>query len=354
MKLVVIGASGNVGTAFLRRCAAQPGTTVTGVSRRRPPGSAPYDTADWVSLDIAGPTAADALTSVFADADAVINLAWGFQPGRDEAYLEAVGVGGLRAVLSAVVAAGVPHVVQMSSVGAYAPGSYGTAVDESYPTTGIPTSPYSRHKAAAERLLDAFEVTNPTVTVTRPRPGLVMSADAGSSLLRYGLPPVIPGWVVGWLPVLPLDAGFQVPVVHADDVAAALSTIVARRVGGAFNLSAAAPLDRAMIASAMHARPLPLPRPIMRGLIAAGWRLHLQRLDPGWIDLAFAVPLQRTERAGELLNWEPARDTQSCIAEVVQAMTTATATASPVLRRRSVGGELADLRRGPATRRRLT
>ncbi|MEP6981368.1 MAG: NAD-dependent epimerase/dehydratase family protein, partial [Nakamurella sp.] len=59
-----------------------------------------------------------------------------------------------------MVAAGGPQVVQMSSVGAYAPGSYGTAVDESYPTTGIPTSPYSRHKAAAERLLDAFDVAH--------------------------------------------------------------------------------------------------------------------------------------------------------------------------------------------------
>ena len=30
-------------------------------------------------------------------------------------------------------------------------------VDESWPTTGIPTSFYSRHKAEVERLLDRFE-----------------------------------------------------------------------------------------------------------------------------------------------------------------------------------------------------
>jgi UDP-glucose 4-epimerase len=354
MKLVITGASGNLGTALLRQCAAATDLEVIGVSRRRPPAEPPYDTSGWVPVDVASPTAAGHLAEAFADADAVINLAWGFQPSRDVAYLEAVGVGGLRAVLSAAVAAGVPHVVHMSSVGAYAPGSYGVPVDESFPTTGIPSLAYSRHKAAAERVLDAFEVDHPELTVTRARPGLVLSPDAGSSLLRYGLPPIVPGRLVGLLPVLPLDADFRVPVVHADDVATALLAMVRRRPGGAFNLSAPTPLDRELIARAMHARPLPLPRTALRGLVTAGWRLHLERLDPGWIDLAFAVPLMRTDRARELLDWEPRIDTAVAIAQVVDAMTQGAGTSSPVLRHRSVRSELADLRRGPASRRRLT
>ncbi|WP_111766113.1 NAD-dependent epimerase/dehydratase family protein [Nakamurella deserti] len=354
MKLVIIGASGNIGTALLRRCAQDAELTVVGVSRRRPPAEPPYDVSAWVPLDVAGPSAAGELAEAFADADAVVNLAWGFQPSRDEAYLEAVGVGGLRSVLSAAVAAGVPHVVHMSSVGAYGPGSYGVPVDESFPTTGIPTSPYSRHKSAAEHVLDVFEREHPDLLISRARPGLVMSPDAGSSLLRYGLPPFVPGRLVGLLPVLPLDGDFRVPVVHADDVAAALLEMVRRRAGGAFNLAAPTPLDRALIARAMHARPLPMPRSLLRGLVTAGWRLHLERLDPGWIDLAFSVPLMRTDRAREVLDWTPRIDTAVGIAQVVDAMTQGAGTASPVLRRRSVRSELGDLRRGAASRRRLT
>lgn len=354
MKLVIVGASGNLGTALLRRCAAADDVDVVGVSRRRPPAEPPYDTRVWVTIDVAGATAASELSQVFADADAVVNLAWGFQPARDEAYLEAVGVGGLRAVLSAAVAAGVPQVVHMSSVGAYAPGSYGVPVDESFPTTGIPSSPYSRHKAAAERLLDSFEKDHPEVVISRARPGLVMSADAGSSLLRYGLPPIVPNRLVGLLPVLPLDAGFRVPVVHAEDVADAVLAMVRGRTGGAFNLAAPTPLDRQLIADAMHARPLPLPRAVLRGLVTAGWKLHVERLDPGWIDLAFAVPLLRTDRARDLLGWTPRIDAAAGIAQVVDAMTQGASTASPVLRPRSVRSELTDLRHGTASRRRLT
>ena len=354
MKLVVVGASGNIGTALLRRCAEEPDLQVVGVSRRRPPAEPPYDTAGWVTLDVAAPTAAGELAAACADADAVVFLAWGFQPARDEGYLEAVGVGGLRAVLSAAVLAGVPHVVHMSSVGAYGPGSYGVPVDESFPTTGIPTLPYSRHKAAAERLLDTFVADHPGIVVSRARPGLVLSPDAGSSLLRYGLPPIVPGRLLGLIPVLPLDPGFRVPVVHADDVAAAIVAMVQRRAGGAFNLAAPTPLDRELVARAMDARPLPLPRTVLRALVATGWRLHLQRLDPGWIDLAFAVPLLRTDRARDLLDWEPRVDAATAIGDVIDAAVRGAGTVSPVLRHRSVRTELADLRRGPATRRRLT
>ena len=95
------------------------------------------------------------LRDAFAGADAVVHLAWGFQPSHDLAYLEELGVGGTRRVLEAVTAASVPHLVHMSSLGAYSPRQGDHPVDESWARDGVPTSPYSQHKAAAERLLDA-------------------------------------------------------------------------------------------------------------------------------------------------------------------------------------------------------
>ena len=86
-----------------------------------------------------------------------------------------------------------PHLVHMSSVGAYSPKRDDAPVDETWPTDGVPTSTYSRHKAAAERLLDELEVDAPDVTVTRLRPGIIGQRGAGSALLRYGLPGHRPG-----------------------------------------------------------------------------------------------------------------------------------------------------------------
>ena len=55
-----------------------------------------------------------------------------------------------------------PALVYASSVGAYSPGPKDRRVDETWPTGGVPTSFYSRHKAEVERLLDAFEREHPT------------------------------------------------------------------------------------------------------------------------------------------------------------------------------------------------
>ncbi len=60
-------------------------------------------------------------------------------------------------MLAAVAAAGVPALVYASSVGAYSPGPKDQPVDESWPTDGVASSFYSRHKVAVERNLDRFE-----------------------------------------------------------------------------------------------------------------------------------------------------------------------------------------------------
>src|SRR5690349_15448373 len=123
MRVVVVGASGNTGTAVLRRLALADGVSaITGVSRRVPEGPvpAPYDVADWHGIDIGAPDAVAALTDVFAGAGAVIHLAWQIQPSHDQAALRRTNIDGTRQVADAVLRASVPALVAASSVGAYA------------------------------------------------------------------------------------------------------------------------------------------------------------------------------------------------------------------------------------------
>ena len=134
---------------------------LVGVVRRRPQHVQPFDAVEWATLDLSRDDVEGALQAVCTGADAVVHLAWGFQPTPREDHLAELGIGGTRRVIAAVTAAGVPHLVHMSSVGAYSPKRDDSPVDESWPTDGVPTSPYSRHKSAAERLLDAHQATHP-------------------------------------------------------------------------------------------------------------------------------------------------------------------------------------------------
>src|SRR3954453_868107 len=151
MRIVVTGASGNLGTALLRRLTAHGEHAITGIARRPPSGSVFGDQVTWRSVDLTEDTAAAPLRDAMEGADAVVHLAWGFQPSHRLDHLEELGVGGTRRGTEAVEAGGLPPLVHMSSVGAYSPKTDDCPVDESYPTGGVPSSPYSRHKSAAER-----------------------------------------------------------------------------------------------------------------------------------------------------------------------------------------------------------
>ena len=55
VRIVVIGASGNVGTALLRRLSREPDADLVGVARR-PPGpdaGPPYDRVEWHACEVA-------------------------------------------------------------------------------------------------------------------------------------------------------------------------------------------------------------------------------------------------------------------------------------------------------------
>jgi nucleoside-diphosphate-sugar epimerase len=355
VKVVVTGASGNIGTALLARLADD--VDVVGVARRRPPATAPYDRASWAQVDLATPGAAAALAPVLAGADAVVHLAWEFQPSHRRDQLQAAGVGGTQAVIDAVRTAGVAHLVHMSSVGAYSPGT-GLRVDETWPTQGIDTLPYSRHKAAAERALDALEVAaeyeaSPLV-VTRLRPGFVMQRRAGSAFARYGVPAWLPTRLLRLVLLLPLDRRLQFPVVHTDDVADAVVRVLDRVPGGAFNLAAEPPVTRDTIAQVLGARAVHVPARLLHAALTTSWRLHLQPLEPGWLDLGMSVPLMDTGRARRELGWEPEHDAVATLSEALAGIADSAGTASPVLRPRSVPDELRTLlAHGPASMRRM-
>ena len=357
MRIVVVGATGNVGTAVLRRLAAVradgdgdaagrdavgpdaagrdgggrdatgrdgAGVQIVGVARRLPDLRAePYAAAVWHAVDVGAADAVDQLTAVFQGADAVIHLAWALQPTHDIPAQHRTNVTGTANVLAAVARAEVPQVVVASSVGAYrgvdVDGKH-TPVDESWPADGIPTATYSIHKAANEAAMDAFEAEHPSVTVTRLRPGLIFQRDAAAEIRGLFLGHLVPMSIVRWIRwlVLPLPYPFVFQAVHADDVADAYWRAVDRRAAGAFNIAASPVLNPPRLARAFGMLgAVRIPLRLLRGVVTVTWRLRLQPTDAGWIDIAAGVPIMRTDRARSVLGWEARHTSEEALRALV-------------------------------------
>ena len=334
MRVVVVGATGNVGTSVVRALAAEPGVdSILGLARRLPSLDVPK--TDWAAADIVD---AD-LTSLFRGADAVVHLAWLIQPSRDLAALWRTNVHGSRCVFRAAAEAGVGAVVYASSVGAYSPGPKNRRVGESWPTDGVASSVYARHKAEVERILDRFEHERGDVRVARLRPGLTFKREAATEVRRLFAGPFLPGSLLrpDRAPFVPDLPGLRVQGVHAEDVAQAYRLAVVTDVRGAFNVAAEPVLDPARLSALLDVRRLRIPSGLVRRLASVTWRLHLQPTPPGWLDLALAVPLMDTTRAREELGWEPRHRADDALREVLEGIAEGADAATPPLARTSSG-----------------
>lgn len=347
MKVVITGATGNVGTSTVEALSQSAEIEeIVGLARREPTWKPPKTT--WVEANI---LSAD-LEAIFAGADAVIHLAWAIQPSRDAVTLERINIEGSRRVFEAVAAAGVPKLVHASSVGVYSHGPKDREVNESWPVEGTPTSFYSRHKVAVEHQLDRFEAANPETRVVRLRPALIFKDEAATEIRRLFVGPFLPNFLLrrGLLLALPRIDRLRFQAVHSKDVGQAYLRAVLADVGGAFNIAAEPTLSPEQMAERLGVRSFPVPAGIVRRLADLSWQLRLQPTPPGWLDMALNVPLMSAKRAREELGWKPQHSAIEALEELVEGMREGRGAKTPPLEEDSAAARAEDLKTGVGAR----
>jgi uncharacterized protein YbjT (DUF2867 family) len=185
MRVMVVGASGLIGSAVCARLAARGDAILAVVHRPADLGLAP---ADVIQIDLARASEADWLPRL-SGVDAVVNCAGLLQDAPGES-MRGVHASGAAALFRACERAGVPRVVHLSAVG----------VGHDTPTE------FSRTKLIGDQ---ALMESNLDWVILRPSVVIGRAAYGGSALMRgLAAAPIVP--------IMPETGPLQ--IVHLDDV----------------------------------------------------------------------------------------------------------------------------------------
>lgn len=322
LRVVVTGATGNVGTSVMRALAGDSRiASVLGLARRVP--DLDISRTSWAAVDLAREDAGERLVRHLEGADAVVHLAWRFQPTHSPATTWQTNVLGSLRLFDAVAAAQVPALVHASSVGAYTPGpKTGPGVDESWPTHGWPEAAYCREKSYLERALDAFELRQSSTRVVRMRPAFMFKETSASEQRRIFAGKFLPGPLIrpGLLPFVPDIEGLRFQALHTDDAAQAYLSAVLLDARGAFNLAAEPVVDARTLGDLLKAKVVRVPRQAAHAVVSAAWGLRAVPASPQLFDALLRMPVMSTARAREELDWEPRHSAKAALEEFLRGV----------------------------------
>lgn len=342
VRVVVTGASGNIGTAMLRWLLDHPAVdSVAAIARHPPSGGhegAAHSPSDgkrlsWHSADLTDADPASRLTEIFVGADAVVHLAWRITGDRDRRGQERTNRRGSAAVLEAARRARVGHLTFLSSAAVYSPAPPGARVAEDWPRRGIPGSSYSADKVAVEDMLDRAEADAPRPRIVRVRPPAVLQTAAAREVTAMALGRLAPlaRLTGGRLPLLPLPSHTRTQLVAAEDVADLVGRALLSDASGAFNVADDPVLAPADLAALLGGRHVPAPAFLIRAVVDVTFRLRLQRLNPSWLDVLLRVPLLDCARARTELGWRSSHDARALLASIRDAVASGQGASSPPL-----------------------
>ena len=188
-----------------------------------------------------------------------------------------------------------------------------------WPREGVPTLFYARHKAEAEREPGRARGRAPELRVVRLRPGLIFKREAGPEIRRLFAGPLLPGRAAQARPAArscrcPTASCFQ--CVHAADIGEAYRLAATHRTPAARTTSPPTRCWTAdtLAAGARGAAGRGVPERPLRIAADLRFRARLQPAPPGWLDMGLAVPTMDTapRPRGARLDAAPQRAPRRC------------------------------------------
>jgi UDP-glucose 4-epimerase len=325
LTVAITGPTGDIGRALLRRLDQNPEVDrVVGMARRPfDPAELGLEKTEYRQGDILDK---DSIAGLVEDADVLVHLAFIILGGHEETHR--INLEGTRNVFEAGTSAGLKRFVYTSSVAAY-----GFHEENPQPLTeevvpkGSDEFYYSAQKAELERELHRM-VDGSDVDAYVFRPCIVAGHDALTlisammeQLQLGGRLPQITTFLnsVPFLkPVLP-DPGTPFQLVHHDDVAQALdASITGRGEPGIYNLAGEGTISFGDLASALGWYSVPVPNFAVDVTAEVIARIPFAPAELTWIHAARVPVVMDTDKAREMLGWEPAYDTRETLAETVE------------------------------------
>ena len=328
LTVAVTGPTGEIGIPAVDALEREPEVErIIGMARR------PFDPSSygWVKTEYRRGDILDrnAVDNLVRDADVVVHLAYLIMGSRAESRL--VNLDGTRNVFEATVEAERPkRLVYTSSVAAYGyrPDNP-QPLTEDVPTRGSHQHYYSEQKAECEKVLrETTAGADLEVYVLRPCivAGPQATALADSMPWRQiaeKLPSVVRtalARVPGLRMVVP-DPGSPLQLVHQDDVASAIAaSTLGRGEPGAYNLAGDGTVTFGDVATALGARPVPVPRSAAVLASEVVGKLPWVPSVAEWIHVARTPVLMDTTRAKTVLGWNPEHTGAATLAEMASAV----------------------------------
>jgi len=269
LRVVVTGAAGAIGRRVVARLAdLDPNMDVLAIDRLGQPTEAFGVESKRVDL------ATEDLTGVFAGAATIVHLASSTSPETIEQASADLDVAIFRRVLDAATAAGVSHVVVLSTAMVYgAWHANPVPLTEDSPVRPNPDFAWAAVKANIEQMATEWRHGNRGANVAILRPTAVVSDDDLGQLAR-----VLHSARRG----VAAEGDPPVQYLHVEDLASAIVAVVATRFDGVANVAP----DGWIPPDALHELEGPSPRLRVpqwaaRAFASARWRIGLSPTPPG-------------------------------------------------------------------------
>lgn len=312
--VAVTGAAGFLGSAIVRRLAADPRCVrLLALDVRRPRGLPTV--AQYHKLDLTLPSADAELAELLSreGADTLVHASFLAAPTHNTAWAHELEAIGTMHVINAVSEARVHKLVMLSTTLLYgAHPDNPNFLTERHETRGHKRSRFISEKLEAERQVRRFAAESAAHVVTILRCAATIGPTVQNVFTRFFARPVAPVlW--GYDPLLQL--------LHEDDLCEAVALSVEHDVPGIFNIVGDGVLPYTTVLAMMGKVPLPMPGLLAYPMSRALWVTQVFDSPPSFLDFLRFLCVADGEKARRVMGFSPRHDIRSTIADFLGVAT---------------------------------